>query len=75
MYKMWRDKQNEVTKIVIDPWQDTLGHAAQHKQNPRCAVTLPRPGISPGLCGLIPLGILSSFASSGGSVFRTSNSV
>lgn len=25
MYKMWRDKQNQVTKIVIDPWQDRLG--------------------------------------------------
>jgi len=25
MYKMWRDKEDAVTKIVIDPWQDTLG--------------------------------------------------
>ena len=25
MYKMWRDKQDGVTKIVIDPWQDRLG--------------------------------------------------
>jgi threonine dehydrogenase-like Zn-dependent dehydrogenase len=25
MYKLWRDKQDGVTKIVIDPWQDTLG--------------------------------------------------
>ena len=25
MYKMWREKQNGVTKIVIDPWQDRLG--------------------------------------------------
>jgi threonine dehydrogenase-like Zn-dependent dehydrogenase len=25
MYKMWRDKQEQVTKIVIDPWSDTLG--------------------------------------------------
>ena len=24
MYKMWRDKQDQVTKIVIDPWVDTL---------------------------------------------------
>ncbi len=28
MYKMWRDKQDQVTKIVIDPWQDKLGKAA-----------------------------------------------
>jgi threonine dehydrogenase-like Zn-dependent dehydrogenase len=28
MYKMWRDKQNQVTKIVIDPWQDRLGQPA-----------------------------------------------
>jgi threonine dehydrogenase-like Zn-dependent dehydrogenase len=28
MYKMWRDKQDQVTKIVIDPWQDRLGQAA-----------------------------------------------
>jgi threonine dehydrogenase-like Zn-dependent dehydrogenase len=27
MYKMWRDKQEQVTKIVIDPWQDRLGKA------------------------------------------------
>lgn len=25
MYKIWRDKQDGVTKIVIDPWQDRLG--------------------------------------------------
>jgi threonine dehydrogenase-like Zn-dependent dehydrogenase len=25
MYKVWRDKQDQVTKIVIDPWQDRLG--------------------------------------------------
>ena len=25
MYKMWRDKKDAVTKIVIDPWADTLG--------------------------------------------------
>ena len=25
MYKVWRDKQDGVTKIVIDPWQDRLG--------------------------------------------------
>lgn len=25
MYKIWRDKQDQVTKIVIDPWQDRLG--------------------------------------------------
>ena len=24
MYKTWRDKQDSVTKIVIDPWQDTI---------------------------------------------------
>jgi threonine dehydrogenase-like Zn-dependent dehydrogenase len=24
MYKMWRDKQDAVTKIVIDPWQDVI---------------------------------------------------
>ena len=24
MYKTWRDKQDAVTKIVIDPWQDAL---------------------------------------------------
>ena len=24
MYKTWRDKQDEVTKIVIDPWQDAI---------------------------------------------------
>ncbi len=24
MYKMWRDKQDACTKIVIDPWADTL---------------------------------------------------
>ena len=29
MYKMWRDKQNEVTKIVIDPWQDRIGEPAK----------------------------------------------
>jgi hypothetical protein len=23
MYKMWRDKEQNVTKIVIDPWQET----------------------------------------------------
>lgn len=28
MYKMWRDKQDAVTKIVIDPWSDTLGQPA-----------------------------------------------
>jgi len=25
MYKVWRDKLDGVTKIVIDPWVDTLG--------------------------------------------------
>jgi threonine dehydrogenase-like Zn-dependent dehydrogenase len=25
MYKMWQEKQDRVTKIVIDPWQDYLG--------------------------------------------------
>lgn len=25
MYKIWRDKKDDVTKIVIDPWQDRLG--------------------------------------------------
>jgi threonine dehydrogenase-like Zn-dependent dehydrogenase len=25
MYKLWRDKQDAVTKIVIDPWSDQLG--------------------------------------------------
>ncbi len=25
MYKIWRDKKDSVTKIVIDPWQDRLG--------------------------------------------------
>lgn len=25
MYKVWRDKKDNVTKIVIDPWQDRLG--------------------------------------------------
>ena len=25
MYKIWRDKKEDVTKIVIDPWQDRLG--------------------------------------------------
>jgi len=25
MYKIWRDKLDAVTKIVIDPWADTLG--------------------------------------------------
>lgn len=25
MYKLWRDKQDAVTKIVIDPWSDRLG--------------------------------------------------
>ena len=24
MYKTWRDKQDEVTKIVIDPWKDSI---------------------------------------------------
>jgi threonine dehydrogenase-like Zn-dependent dehydrogenase len=24
MYKIWRDKKDNVTKIVIDPWQDTI---------------------------------------------------
>ena len=24
MYKVWRDKQDNVTKIVIDPWQDAI---------------------------------------------------
>lgn len=28
MYKMWRDKEDAVTKIVIDPWVDTLGRKA-----------------------------------------------
>ncbi len=27
MYKIWRDKKDSVTKIVIDPWQDRLGTA------------------------------------------------
>ncbi len=27
MYKLWRDKKQSVTKIVIDPWQDRLGTA------------------------------------------------
>ncbi len=25
MYKIWRDKKDNVTKIVIDPWQDRMG--------------------------------------------------
>lgn len=25
MYKVWRDKQDQVTKIVIDPWVDAMG--------------------------------------------------
>ena len=25
MYRMWRDKGDQVTKIVLDPWQDRLG--------------------------------------------------
>jgi threonine dehydrogenase-like Zn-dependent dehydrogenase len=25
MYRIWRDKKDQVTKIVIDPWQDRLG--------------------------------------------------
>jgi threonine dehydrogenase-like Zn-dependent dehydrogenase len=25
MYKIWRDKKDQVTKIVIDPWQDQIG--------------------------------------------------
>jgi threonine dehydrogenase-like Zn-dependent dehydrogenase len=25
MYKIWRDKKDMVTKIVIDPWQDRIG--------------------------------------------------
>ena len=29
MYKVWRDKQDGVTKIVIDPWQDRLGQPLQ----------------------------------------------
>ena len=29
MYKIWRDKQDQVTKIVIDPWQDRLGQPLQ----------------------------------------------
>ncbi len=29
MYKIWRDKQDGVTKIVIDPWQDRLGTPLQ----------------------------------------------
>ena len=28
MYKTWRDKKDKVTKIVIDPWQDTITSAA-----------------------------------------------
>jgi threonine dehydrogenase-like Zn-dependent dehydrogenase len=28
MYRMWRDKQHQVTKIVIDPWSDRLGEPA-----------------------------------------------
>jgi threonine dehydrogenase-like Zn-dependent dehydrogenase len=24
MYKVWRDKEDAVTKIVIDPWQDVI---------------------------------------------------
>ncbi len=27
MYKIWRDKKDQVTKIVIDPWQDRIGAA------------------------------------------------
>ncbi len=30
MYKIWRDKKQSVTKIVIDPWQDRLGTALGH---------------------------------------------
>ena len=26
MYKIWRDKKDQVTKIVIDPWQDQIGN-------------------------------------------------
>lgn len=29
MYKIWRDKLDAVTKIVIDPWSDTLGTPVQ----------------------------------------------
>lgn len=29
MYKIWRDKLDAVTKIVIDPWVDTLGTPVQ----------------------------------------------
>jgi threonine dehydrogenase-like Zn-dependent dehydrogenase len=25
MYKIWRDKKDQVTKIVIDPWRDQIG--------------------------------------------------
>ena len=25
LYRMWRDQQDAVTKIVIDPWADILG--------------------------------------------------
>lgn len=27
MYKIWRDKKDQVTKIVIDPWRDQIGDA------------------------------------------------
>ena len=29
MYKIWRDKKDKVTKIVIDPWQDRMGQPIQ----------------------------------------------
>ncbi len=30
MYKIWRDKKDKVTKIVIDPWQDRMGDPIQN---------------------------------------------
>ena len=31
MYKTWQKKEDQVTKIVIDPWADTLNEATHGK--------------------------------------------
>jgi threonine dehydrogenase-like Zn-dependent dehydrogenase len=38
MYKLWRDKQDAVTKIVIDPWVDELGTSVEELRKARPSV-------------------------------------
>ena len=37
MYKVWRDKKEDVTKIVIDPWAD--GDGTRHVRDSRAETT------------------------------------